>query len=79
MICPRCDSNDAYQVFEAYDQSWKIYRCPRCNFNWRSSEPNEARDSQLYDSRFKLTEKRFQEMIAKPPIPPLRKDPRPTR
>jgi len=74
MICPRCDSNDARQVFEAGDGSWKIYRCLRCNFNWRSSEPDEIRDGRLYNPRFKLTDKRFQEMVAKPPIPPLRKD-----
>ena len=73
MTCPRCDFNDASQVFEALDESWRIYRCPRCSFNWRSTEPDDVRDSRLYDSRFKLTEKRLQEMVAKPQIPPLRK------
>ena len=72
MTCPRCDSDDAYQVFEAHDESWKIYRCPRCNFNWRSSEADEVKDGRLYDSRFKLTEKRFRKMVDKPRIPPLR-------
>jgi vanillate/4-hydroxybenzoate decarboxylase subunit D len=72
MTCPRCDSNDACQVFEAHDGSWRIYQCPRCNFNWRSTEPDEVRDGRLYDPRFKLTEKRFQEMVAKPQVPLLR-------
>jgi vanillate/4-hydroxybenzoate decarboxylase subunit D len=72
MTCPRCDSNDASQVFEAHDQSWRIYRCPRCNFNWRSTEPDDVKDSRLYDPRFKLKEEGFKEMVAKPRIPPLR-------
>ena len=73
MVCPRCDSNDASQVSEARDGSWRIFRCPRCSFNWRSSESDELKDGRLYDSRFKLTEKRLQEMAAKPAIPTLRK------
>ncbi len=74
MICPRCDSNESSQVFEAHDHSWEIYRCPRCSFNWRSSEPDEIKDSRLYNPKLKLTDKRLQEMVAKPPVPPLRKN-----
>ena len=73
MICPRCDFVEAYKVFEAEDRSWEIYRCPRCNFNWRSTEGEELTDSRLYDPRFKLNEKKIQEMAPKPPVPPLRK------
>lgn len=72
MTCPRCNSDEACQVSEAHDGTWVIYRCPQCNFNWRSSEPDEVKDPGLYDSRFKLTGKRFEQMIAKPRIPPLR-------
>ena len=73
MICPRCEFVEAYKVFEADDKAWEIFRCPRCNFNWRSTEGPEVRDPKLYDSRFKLTEKKIEEMVAKPPIPPLRR------
>ena len=73
MICPRCDFVEAYKVYEAEDRSWEIFRCPRCNFNWRSTEAQELIESKLYNQRFKLSEKQIQEMAPKPPVPPLRK------
>lgn len=73
MICPRCDSHDASKAFEAEDRAWEIFRCPRCDFNWRSSEGEEVTESRLYDPRFKLSEKRIAEMTPKPPLPPLKK------
>jgi transposase-like protein len=73
MICPRCDGDRAYKVHDADDGSWEIYRCPRCNFNWRSTEEAALTDPKIYSSRFKLTEKKIEEMAPKPPIPPLRK------
>ncbi len=73
MICPRCDFGEAYGVFEAEDKSWQIFRCPRCNFNWRSSEAQELTEPKLYDARFKLSEQKINEMAPKPAIPPLRK------
>jgi hypothetical protein len=73
MICPRCDFVEAYKVFEAEDKSWDLFRCPRCNFNWRSTEGQELTDAKLYSPRFKLNEKQIQDMAPKPPIPPLRK------
>ena len=72
MICPRCDSDQAYKVFEAEDGSWEVYRCPRCNFNWRSTEGEEVTNPTLYNPRFKLSERQIQELPPKPPIPPLR-------
>ncbi len=75
MICPRCESDGAYKVFEAPEGPaiWEVYRCPRCNFTWRSSEGESITDPKRYNPKFKLTEKHFLEMAPKPPIPPLRK------
>jgi transposase-like protein len=73
MMCPRCESDQAYVVLEAEDRSWEVYRCPRCNFNWRSSEGEEITDARQYDCRFKLSEKQIQGMVPNPPIPPLEK------
>jgi vanillate/4-hydroxybenzoate decarboxylase subunit D len=73
MVCPRCENAEAYTVFEADDKAWEIYRCPRCNFNWRSTEGQELTDPKLYSPRFKLNEKLIQDMAPKPPVPPLRK------
>jgi hypothetical protein len=73
MICPRCEYAEAYTVFEADDKAWEIFRCPRCNFNWRSTEGQELTEPDLYNPRFKLSEKKIQDMVPKPPVPPLRK------
>ncbi len=73
MICPRCEQDQAYKILEAEDSSWEVYRCPRCNFNWRSSEEGEIVDPGQYDSRFKLSERQIQGMALNPPIPPLEK------
>jgi len=74
MICPRCDSEQAYKIFEAPEDPklWEVYRCPRCNFTWRSSEEEQVTDPRQYSPKFKLTEKQIQELPPKPPIPPLR-------
>jgi vanillate/4-hydroxybenzoate decarboxylase subunit D len=73
MICPRCEFVEAYKVFEAVDKAWDIFRCPRCNFNWRSTEGRELTEPKLYSPRFKLSERQIQDMAPKPPVPPLRK------
>ncbi len=71
-VCPRCESDQAYKVFEAEDGSWEVYRCPRCNFNWRSTEEEAVTNPALYNPLFKMTEKQIRELPPKPPIPPLR-------
>ncbi len=48
MICPRCDDNQAYKIFEAPEGPvWEVYRCPRCNFTWRSTEEDEVTNPKL--------------------------------
>lgn len=74
MICPRCDSDQAFGVHTAEDKSWEIYRCPRCNFNWRSTEPKEITSPEIFNSKFKLNQERIDQMAPKPPIPPLRRE-----
>ena len=74
MICPRCDHDQAYKLFEAPENAvWEVYRCPRCYFTWRNTEGEEVTDPKLYNAKFKLDERKIQEMAPKPPIPPLRK------
>jgi hypothetical protein len=76
MICPRCDHDQAYKLFEAPEGGvWEVYRCPRCNFTWRSTEEENVISPKLYNPRFKLNERQIQEMAPKPPIPPLRMPP----
>ncbi len=74
VICPRCDDDRAEKIFGApEDSAWEIYRCPRCYFTWRNTEEKEVTDPELYNPKFKLTDRQIQNMAPKPPIPPLRK------
>ena len=74
MYCPRCDQEDAVKFFEApSDKSWEMYRCPRCDFVWRSTEREEIRDQRLYPAEFKLSKDQIDRMAVKPVIPPLKK------
>lgn len=74
MICPRCESEEAYKIFEAPEDPtlWEVFRCPRCNFVWRNTEEELVTDPKQYPSKFKLSEKQIRELQPKPPIPPLR-------
>jgi uncharacterized C2H2 Zn-finger protein len=75
MICPRCDDDRAGKIFEApEDDSWELYRCPRCYFIWRNTEEEEVTNPELYDARFKLSEKKIAAMDPKPPIPAIKKN-----
>lgn len=73
MMCPRCDSDQGFKTHSADDESWEIYCCPRCNFNWRSTEPKEITTPGIYYPRFKLNQEKIDQMAPKPPIPPLRR------
>lgn len=74
MFCPRCDKDEAIKVLEApKDGSWEVYRCPYCDFVWRSTEKEYIKNKDFYPPNFKLSEDKMVEMIDKPAIPPLRK------
>ena len=76
MFCPRCDKEEAFKIFEApKDRSWELYRCPNCNFVWRSTEKEEITNRDRYDPNFKLTDEAILKMEIKPAIPPLRRRP----
>lgn len=70
MDCPRCDQKGSIRFFEApEDQSWKMYRCPHCDFVWRDTELKKGKD---FPPEFKLTPEQIEKLAVKPMIPPLR-------
>jgi hypothetical protein len=56
--CVRCIKGEAGIVARAPDGSgaWEIYRCTRCNYCWRSTEPNTITDPALRDPFFQFDE-----------------------
>lgn len=37
--CPRCDATQTLKIADSpVAGKWEVYRCPSCNFVWRSTE-----------------------------------------
>jgi hypothetical protein len=56
MNCVRCLEGEVEIVARAPDGSgaWEIYRCKRCNYGWRSTEPENITDPSRRDPFFQL-------------------------
>ena len=40
--CPRCDADQTLKVADSpVKGKWEVYRCPKCNYVWRSTESLE--------------------------------------
>jgi hypothetical protein len=74
MKCVRCLVGEASVVAKAPDGSgaWEIYKCARCNFGWRSTEPESITDPAKRDPFFQLDKVDLNNLIIPCPIPPLR-------
>jgi protein-arginine kinase activator protein McsA len=69
MICPRCDSKTANLLIASpVGNEWEMYICNECNFTWRSTEPEDIRDPEMYDPKFKLSKEKISKMVVNPPI-----------
>jgi vanillate/4-hydroxybenzoate decarboxylase subunit D len=73
MRCVRCLADTAAVVAHAPDGSgaWEIYSCSRCNYAWRSSEPESITDPEKRDPFFQLDGVDLDELGSPLPIPPL--------
>jgi vanillate/4-hydroxybenzoate decarboxylase subunit D len=70
MICPRCDSDEAgLLTVSPRGDEWTMYACGRCNFTWRSTEPQQITDAASYHPQFKLTKDSIERMPVYPPLP----------
>ena len=59
-VCPRCDADQSEKIGDSPVQGkWEVYRCPKCNYLWRSTENLEG--------IAKLTSKMIEEAI--PTVP----------
>ncbi|QLA20807.1 non-oxidative hydroxyarylic acid decarboxylases subunit D [Desulfolutivibrio sulfoxidireducens] len=73
MKCIRCLSGEASVVAKAPDGSgaWEIYKCARCNFGWRNTEPAKLLDPATRDPFFQLDKVDIDKLLTPCPIPPL--------
>ena len=74
MECIRCKAGTAEVVAKAPDGSgaWEIYKCDRCNFGWRNTEPKDHIDPSKWDPYFDMTGVDIAELLIPCPIPPLK-------
>jgi vanillate/4-hydroxybenzoate decarboxylase subunit D len=70
MNCVRCIVGVAEIVAHAPDGSgaWEIYRCRRCNYGWRSSEPETITDTSKRDPRFQLENVDLEALMSPCPV-----------
>ena len=41
-VCPRCDAKKTLKIaVSPVKGKWEVYRCPKCNYVWRSTESLE--------------------------------------
>jgi hypothetical protein len=68
-ICPRCDDPNSSILTESPVKGiWVMYRCPRCLFTWRSTEPEEVTNPARYNRDFKLTPEMIEHAMITPAI-----------
>lgn len=77
MKCVRCLAGDVTVAAHAPDGSgaWEIYRCPRCNYAWRSTEPETITDPARRDPFFQLDGVDLDALLSPLPAPPLVDEP----
>ena len=74
--CPRCRAT-AVAVMSASPVPgvWTVFACGTCLYIWRSTEPEENRNPDLYPAAFRMDPKTLHALPVSPPIPPLRAKP----
>ncbi len=72
MKCVRCLADAVRVVAHAPDESgaWEIYRCERCSYCWRSSEPANITDVAQRDPFFQLSQTDLEDLASPLPLPP---------
>ena len=68
-ICPRCESATVELQFSSPVKGvWEIYRCTKCLYAWRSTEPETNTDPAKYPHRFKVDPARLNDYPIMPAI-----------
>ena len=72
-MCPRCAHTEVEHLASAPDPGvWEVFGCARCNYTWRSTEPEENTNPDKYPAVFRLSPEKLAKLEVAPTIPPLR-------
>ncbi len=69
--CPRCRSNTIEtRAVSPVAGVWTLFACSTCLYVWRSTEPEENRDPDLYPAAFRLEAQALAHLPIAPAIEP---------
>jgi hypothetical protein len=70
MACPRCRSlQTELMACSPVAGVWEFHLCQSCFFGWRTSEPAQLVNADLYDARFRLTPDKIARFAEVPSVP----------
>ncbi|WP_243795409.1 non-oxidative hydroxyarylic acid decarboxylases subunit D [Saccharopolyspora gloriosae] len=72
-MCPRCAAEElTRQAVSPVAGVWEVWRCERCHYFWRSTEPERRTERESYPAAFRMTQADIDEASEMPAIPPRR-------
>jgi hypothetical protein len=71
-ICPRCRSHTIIvHSHSPVAGVWTVFGCTTCLYAWRSTEPEENTNPDMYPAPFRLKPEDLPNLLVAPTIPPL--------
>ncbi|WP_320782089.1 non-oxidative hydroxyarylic acid decarboxylases subunit D [Streptomyces sp. CRN 30] len=71
-VCPRCEHDALTTVADSpVPGVWQVFRCARCLYMWRSTEPARRTRREAYPVGFRMTAADIAAAIEVPTVPPL--------
>ncbi len=68
--CPRCRHDNVEVMAKSpVGQVWEVYICLKCQYSWRSTEPQELQNPDKYSSKFSLSNKDIENLASVIPLP----------
>ncbi|WP_030593464.1 non-oxidative hydroxyarylic acid decarboxylases subunit D [Streptomyces globisporus] len=71
--CPRCrDQSPQLISVSPVPGCWTVHACRVCLYSWRSTEPSQVTDADLYPAAFRIESDDIPSFPVMPPVPDLR-------
>lgn len=72
--CPRCRATNIEELCASPVAGvWTVFSCGTCLYIWRSTEPEENTNPEMYPPAFRLQPQQILDLEVAPTIPPLRR------